>query len=518
MPYIPREEAMPTIQPANLPAIANLLLALDPAGTPAGDSGNDQGFAAQFSALLGTLGTAPVVSAGKETAAEPGDLAPPQSNQPLQFQSAPQKPPTLPGGKQLPDRPNLAAEILLSARPASQDMGDLPDADETAALAEVSADSQLTLVIALLAAGATGAVQRSAPEDQTLPAASFAPASIGQRLLAKLTRTLPVAPTPMPPVADGVVTKSPSPIPAAAPAPVPAPVPSSVPAGAIAIPAQVLISPVATGPASPHSSAPAPAAVLLPILPANLAQGEPAAREAAAAQALPVTAPEPKHAMAPVTVSETGQRGQTAADESRPSSTLAPAHAAKTDLTESKPVIVQTDPRLAADTFANASSAQPAALSAVAATPAAPHAPAAHDFAALIDRLVEARQAAQAGMSGQTVLAAVNHAEFGQLSLQFRQDAAGLSVTLASSDPDLARAVQAAAPASQTSSNNDSPAAQRQDASGQAQSQSQSQSQQPQQQRGQSSQSFAAPGQRAGEPDPRRSQPDTPQKRGGIFA
>jgi hypothetical protein len=72
------------------------------------------------------------------------------------------------------------------------------------------------------------------------------------------------------------------------------------------------------------------------------------------------------------------------------------------------------------------------------------------DFTALIDRLVEARQASQATSQSHTVNAAVNHAEFGQVSLQFRHDAEGLSVLMASTDPamapDLARAVLAASP------------------------------------------------------------------------
>ena len=63
-----------------------------------------------------------------------------------------------------------------------------------------------------------------------------------------------------------------------------------------------------------------------------------------------------------------------------------------------------------------------------------------HDFTALVDRLVAAREA----MQPQAVSVAVQHAEFGPVQLHFRHEAAGLSVSLASPDPDFARAVSAA--------------------------------------------------------------------------
>jgi hypothetical protein len=89
-----------------------------------------------------------------------------------------------------------------------------------------------------------------------------------------------------------------------------------------------------------------------------------------------------------------------------------------------------------------------------------------HDFATLVDRLVEAREAALP----QAVHAAVSHSEFGQVSLRFDQDASGLSVSMSSADPDFARAVQATASSagSQTASDNGQ-SAPRQDASTQQQ-------------------------------------------------
>jgi hypothetical protein len=75
-----------------------------------------------------------------------------------------------------------------------------------------------------------------------------------------------------------------------------------------------------------------------------------------------------------------------------------------------------------------------------------------HDFATLVDRLVEARDAAVP----QAVHASVSHSEFGQVSLRFDQDAGGLSVAMSSADPDFARAVQASASSAgtQTASDN----------------------------------------------------------------
>ena len=103
--------------------------------------------------------------------------------------------------------------------------------------------------------------------------------------------------------------------------------------------------------------------------------------------------------------------------------------------------------------------------------PIAPQTPATvqppQDFSALIDRLVEARQAAQANLTPGTVHAAVAHTDFGQVSLQFQQDGGGLTVAMASGDPEFARAVQAAAPAGQTSTGSDNGTPNRQDAPGQ---------------------------------------------------
>ena len=77
------------------------------------------------------------------------------------------------------------------------------------------------------------------------------------------------------------------------------------------------------------------------------------------------------------------------------------------------------------------------------ATSAAIGQPTPQDYAMLVDRLVEARDAA----APQSVQASIAHSDFGQVSLRFEQDGEGLAVAMTSADPDFARAVQAGAPA-----------------------------------------------------------------------
>ena len=69
-------------------------------------------------------------------------------------------------------------------------------------------------------------------------------------------------------------------------------------------------------------------------------------------------------------------------------------------------------------------------------------APRPHDFAALVDRLVAAREAVQP--QGTTFIVA--HSDFGPVELRFRHEEHGLAVSLASADPDFARAAAAAPP------------------------------------------------------------------------
>jgi hypothetical protein len=150
-----------------------------------------------------------------------------------------------------------------------------------------------------------------------------------------------------------------------------------------------------------------------------------------------------------------------------------------------------------------------------------------HDFAALVERLVEARNAAAPASTH----ASINHAEFGQVSLHFQQDGNDLKVGMTSADPGFAAAVQAAMPAERQNMNADTQQrGQGNQSSGQSQNQSASTS---------SNSNHEAAGQRgtdtAGENGGRgqgrnsrggsnNSNPsqrwtgEQPQSRGGIFA
>ncbi len=79
------------------------------------------------------------------------------------------------------------------------------------------------------------------------------------------------------------------------------------------------------------------------------------------------------------------------------------------------------------------------------------HAPAAiqpHDFSTLVDRLVEAREAARP----QTVNLSVMNSDFGEVSLRFNHDDRGLTVSMTSNDPEFNRAVSNAMPADRAGS------------------------------------------------------------------
>lgn len=179
-------------------------------------------------------------------------------------------------------------------------------------------------------------------------------------------------------------------------------------------------------------------------------------------------------ATAPASTAETLRQrpaasGEVAAATPRAAATITPDLATADPIAqvgaELQPMIAVRDAPAAQASTLNAGPAAPAAL-----------AQQGHDFAALVDRLVEARDAA----SPQTVSAAIRHAEFGQVSLRFDQGDNGLSVAMTSADPDFARAVQAAAPAGQTAtSDNDNGgnSSSSQNATGNASAQTQGQAQ-----------------------------------------
>lgn len=66
------------------------------------------------------------------------------------------------------------------------------------------------------------------------------------------------------------------------------------------------------------------------------------------------------------------------------------------------------------------------------------------DFAALVDRLLDARASAQSAHAPQQISTTITHGDFGKVSLTFEQGSAGLSVSMTSADPGFAPAAQSA--------------------------------------------------------------------------
>lgn len=148
------------------------------------------------------------------------------------------------------------------------------------------------------------------------------------------------------------------------------------------------------------------------------------------------------------------------------------------------------------------------------------------DFATLIDRLVEARDAAMP----QAVRAAIAHAEFGQVSLRFRQQDGDIAVSMTSADPGFAPAVQAAVAASQPASGSANDTGRNDGSRDPRQEAASSQQQAAQANAGQSG---GGQGQQAGQPrstermlasasgkpgDPNSTDDDGRDDRGGIYA
>lgn len=224
--------------------------------------------------------------------------------------------------------------------------------------------------------------------------------------------------------------------------------------------------PPATEPAAPAAAiAAGPVAAALPPLIEAQLLGRPLPQQPAAAAA--AAAPQADDALAlkvdPAAVGASPP----------PAIAFAAAGAAPTAAVRLRPVIGAapvTGPDLATPAAASADGAgllaspisqplhagsAPAAAPATApATAVAPAATQPQDFAQLMDRLIAARDAAQTGLP-QNVQIAVKHADFGPISVSFQHDQHGLAVSVASPDPDFARAVQAAIPAPSASAGAD---------------------------------------------------------------
>jgi hypothetical protein len=179
----------------------------------------------------------------------------------------------------------------------------------------------------------------------------------------------------------------------------------------------------------PTRAEPAPQALAEAAPQAAFRRSAPVAEPVAAPQA-PISAPtEARPVSAPLLRVEIAQPA--AAQAERPGETRPTLR--RSSLTAAAPVAA---PVLAADP----SVPQPAAVLPGAAAPVSATALRPHDFAAVVDRLVAAREAVQPHAATLTV----SHADFGAVQLRFRHEERGLAVSLASADPDFVRAAAAA--------------------------------------------------------------------------
>lgn len=229
-------------------------------------------------------------------------------------------------------------------------------------------------------------------------------------------------------------------------------------------------------PAAPAAIAPAPETVAMPtvrLAPVELVALDPATpsagtngvtaattapRVADAAAAVPATllqaqaAPANKTALAPQGVPATPIAADTALSPRSASPESAPDTALPAPLQRPVPKVAEIDSpvHVAAAPLPESTVAIPNAAPLAAATVASPiitsaqTAEAPQDFATLVGKLSEAREAA----SPHLVRTAVTHTEFGAVSLQFRPESGGLSVTMANADPAFTGAVHAGLAAS----------------------------------------------------------------------
>ncbi|MDE2621308.1 MAG: hypothetical protein KGL54_14205, partial [Sphingomonadales bacterium] len=227
---------------------------------------------------------------------------------------------------------------------------------------------------------------------------------------------------------------------------------AQAPATPLRVPAEPTQAPTATPQAAPTAPTPPPSAGQLP--PPILAQlrGEQLLRPADT-KAVPAPAPAPatdeRNLRLPVAAAVAGAVPFTLASPAAPAAPTALHLRPVLDkASEPAPQSADAAPAPAAPSVLTAPAADPQApetlarIGAPAATPA--HQTPGDSFTAVVDRLMAARDGARADSPVQPVAVNLHHAEFGEVSVRFEHRADGLSVALASPDPDFARAVQAA--------------------------------------------------------------------------
>lgn len=497
------------IQPAATSANSSLLLgAAMPAGT-----GEEPAGSVDFAALLGLEVSAAEPAAARDAAALFKALAAPKAATGKQ------------GGKTLPDALPGEAKPNGDSALATEETGHEPGANDPM-IALLDAISTPLALFPSQSVAAPPAPVPSAKGEEPRPEASSS--AMAQTPLHTLTKALAAAPKPD--IESPAAAAASVPGAAVAAPPATAAVTMAVPVGGAQVPAPTPVdvpAPVATATILSAAVAAQPRPVATEGKDARSADrarplptaavSEPVAEQIASAPATPAPAPAPAAAPAPRPVAsaevpvhgdltEAPLRGETALPQPR------------ADIRQA--IAADPQPTIA---FGDAQPA-PVSASATSAAPAQAAPLAAHDFAKIVDRLVEAREA----LAPQPVQTSVLTAEFGRVSLRFDQTDAGLTVAMNSADPDFARAVQAAQPAAaaQTADNNasgnprqDAPAQQNASSNstqnnGQPGAQSQAQSSARDQQDGQngSSRTAGRAARNSAEPD------DADPRGGGIYA
>lgn len=300
------------------------------------------------------------------------------------------------------------------------------------------------------------ALAAETPPEADAPPAAPAPTALLHR--AALPRGLAKKAEPAAPIAEepALATAEDADLPEAAPPSVPV-------IAQLTLPAPALAALTAHAPPQPGHSAHAAVLRALPVLtkPSPDTSAEPVA---ALQTALAVLAPRVQRPTAPAAplietaapVIETAAPPAAAPAEAPP--VAAPLRQMRVEVmpTESLQRPARADAvrliRLPAALAGDESEAAAPALLPLTAPPAPPQsllasAPAAaptrpQDFAALIDRLSAAREAA----APHSVTVSLPHADFGRVQLHFRHEDGALAVSLASADPDFARIAAQAAP------------------------------------------------------------------------
>lgn len=356
----------------------------------------------------------------------------------LSVPTVPVRPATLPAAAALPDDGKTLPVALPAAdkedSPALVTAGiRLPVAEQAAATPSTQAPAEsaqpaAAAPVARIAPARPARIERGAPAAASASDASATPA---------LLVGMPPAETPAEPLELPVSAPESqvSPIPQVAgepsvPAqPQPAMAAVSAPRRQPAVPLIRTGTPAAPQPApQPLASTtpPAPGAIALPVISVPAVAATPHPPVTQARLRLTLSAARTSALLAGAAASAGDAQLPLAAPAPVPNQTL--------------PAIVSIAPTLEAPVQAAPITAPPV-LAQPAFTPADP-ALRPHDFTQLVDRLVAARELA----SPQAFQVAVQHGEFGPVQLRFQREGEGLSVTLASADPDFAR-IAAAAPA-----------------------------------------------------------------------